>query len=136
MFYKLKKLEKKSDDRGFLIEFLKHSEFLPSCRKKYGQSYLVTFKRKNKIRGNHYHKTRSEWFVLAQGSVEVKLKDLKTGRQIKIILDDKSQKYLKRLYIAPMVVHSFRSLEPHTMMLNYTDKEWRPDNEDTYFYEL
>lgn len=135
MFYKLTKLEKKSDDRGFLIEFLKASELGPN-QKKYGQNYLVTFKRKNKIRGNHYHKRRSEWFVLAMGKVEVRLKDLKTGKTKKLILTDEHQKHLERLYIAPRVVHSFKSLIPKTMMLNYTDGEWSPQNQDTYYYDL
>lgn len=133
MNYKLEKLEKKSDERGYLIEFLKNSEL---DKKEFGQNYFVTFNQKDVVRGNHYHTKKSEWFTIAVGKAEVILKDIETGETEAIILTDEDQKYLTRLYIAPNIAHSFRSLTDRAVLLNYTDIEYHPEDPDTHRYQL
>src|SRR3989338_2629906 len=105
---KIKHFKKYSDTRGDLIVFLNESE-LNGPKKKFGQIYFVTFKKKGAVRGNHYHKKWYEWFGIVSGKLEVNLKDIRTGETAKINLAAASDKYI-RLEIGPFIVHSFKSL--------------------------
>ena len=75
MRYSIIKATKRRDKRGFLVDFLKGDEVEGSDRQ-LGQIYLVTFDKKNVIRGNHYHKNKKEWFVAIKGKLKVMLEDL------------------------------------------------------------
>ena len=84
MNYKITQFEKINDDRGSLIVFLKESE-LDDAKKRFGQIYFVTFKKKGVVRGNHYHKKWHEWFGVVSGRVEVVLEDVRTKKRKQII---------------------------------------------------
>lgn len=133
MNFEIKKLKKMSDERGYLVEFLKNSELE---KKEFGQNYFVTFDGKGEIRGNHYHTRKSEWFTIASGSAEVNLKDISTGESRKIVLSDNEDDYLTRLFIGPGIAHSFKSLTDSAVLLNYTDYEYHSDDPDTFPYKL
>jgi len=133
MRYEIKKLPKKFDQRGYLIEFLKNAELE---KKEFGQNYFVTFNSVNQIRGNHYHTKKSEWFTIAFGKAEVKLKDINTNEEASFILSDDEDNCLTRLFIGPNIAHSFKSLTNRAVLLNYTDCEYHPENPDTYFFDL
>ncbi|NTW13969.1 MAG: hypothetical protein HGA31_02985 [Candidatus Moranbacteria bacterium] len=133
MNYEITKLKKMSDKRGYLIEFLKNSEIE---NKEFGQNYFVTFDSKEQIRGNHYHKKKSEWFAIAFGKAEVNLRDLQTGETVSLILSDDEDGYLTRLFVGTNIAHSFKSLSEKAVLLNYTDREYHLEDPDTYFYDL
>lgn len=120
------KLSKISDERGDLITFLRNSQL--EC-KEFGQIYFVTFD-KPCLRGNHYHKTYSEWFGIAKGVVVAHLEDIDTKEKQRIVLDSKDKDY-KLLHIGKEIAHAFVALSP-AVLLNYMDKEWIPN--DTFKY--
>jgi dTDP-4-dehydrorhamnose 3,5-epimerase-like enzyme len=132
MDYKVDNFDKYIDDRGDLIVFLRKS----SLKKKYkdfGQIYFVTFRKKGVVRANHYHKRIREWFGVVNGKVSVLLQDVRTGEKKRLILDAKSDKYI-RLEIGPNVAHAFKSLTAKASVVNYTDQEWTSD--DVFPFDL
>ncbi|MBU1016864.1 WxcM-like domain-containing protein [Patescibacteria group bacterium] len=123
---------KYQDDRGDLVVFLQ-SKDLPKSKRIFGQIYFVTFKGKNVVRGNHYHKNWHEWFGVVDGVLEVTLEDVKTKKRKQFIINGCDNKY-QRIYVASNTAHTFRSLSNYASLLNYSDKEWSP--EDTFRYDL
>ncbi len=132
MDYKIEKFDKFIDHRGDLIVFLKSSN-LSKKYKIFGQIYFVTFKKKGVVRANHYHKRIREWFGVVNGKVSITLKDINTHEKKRLILDAKSDNYI-RLEIGPNVAHAFKSLTAKASVVNYTDQEWSSD--DVFPYEL
>lgn len=126
MDFKIEKFDKHNDRRGQLVVFLQNRN-LPTTTKEFGQIYFVTFDQQNTIRANHYHKRWREWFGIVTGRIEVVVSDIRTGIKETIILDEKSEKYI-RLEIGPGVAHVFRSLTKTASLLNYTDTEWTSDD--------
>jgi dTDP-4-dehydrorhamnose 3,5-epimerase-like enzyme len=129
---RITKYDKFSDVRGDLIVFLKSGE-LPSKKKKFGQIYFVTFKKKGIVRGNHYHKKWSEWFGIVAGKLQVVVENVKTKERKTMIIDEKEHKYV-RLDIGPDIAHAFKSLSPYAALVNYADSEW--STSDTFPYKL
>ncbi len=70
---------------------------------------------------------------LVDGKVSVILQDVKTGEKKRLILDAKTDKYI-RLEIGPNVAHAFKSLSAKASVLNYTDQEWTSG--DVFPFEL
>lgn len=134
MRYSIIRATKRRDRRGFLVDFLKGDE-VENSDKQLGQIYLVTFDKKNAIRGNHYHKNKKEWFVAIKGKLKVKLEDLETKEIKDFILDGDSDEY-ERIYIEENIAHSFESITNEAMMINYSNKPYHKDNPDTFFYKL
>jgi len=132
MNYKITQFEKINDDRGSLIVFLKESE-LDDAKKRFGQIYFVTFKKKGVVRGNHYHKKWHEWFGVVSGRVEVVLEDVRTKKRKQIILDAKKDQYV-RLETGPYIAHAIKSLTGYASLLSYADTQW--SDKDTHYHKL
>jgi len=100
MNYKIKTLEKKTDDRGTLIEVLRSDEV-----GEFNQIYSATIK-PGKTRGQHYHKGRKEWFCVLKGEGVYRIKDIKTGNTeyVKIKEGD-----YKQIELEPMLWHSIEN---------------------------
>ncbi len=125
---------RRRDERGFLVDFLKADE-LKGEDKKFGQMYFVTFEKPGAVRGNHYHETKKEWFVVGQGKVLVILEDVKTKARETIILDGDDDKYT-RLMVGENIAHSFVNLTPFAYLVNYCNKSYHARKPDSIFYEL
>ncbi len=121
-----------SDKRGKLIVFLRESE-LYSKKKKFGQIYFVTFKKKGVVRGNHYHKKWHEWFGIVEGKVKVVVEDVRTKKRKQITLSAEKDKYV-RIETGPYIAHAIQSLSKNASLLSYADSEW--DDGDTHHYKL
>jgi dTDP-4-dehydrorhamnose 3,5-epimerase-like enzyme len=132
MDYKIEHFEKFNDNRGQLVVFLRNRS-LEKRFKEFGQIYFVTFDKKGVVRGNHYHKKWREWFGVVTGKLEVKLKDVKTGKIKELVLDGNSSKYV-RLEVGPNIAHTFRNMSTKASLINYTNREWSP--EDTFVCKL
>ena len=63
-------LKKRTDERGWLIEVLR-GESLNSTRE-FGQIF-VSVAPPRKVRGNHYHTRKTEWFCVPVGTKKVLL---------------------------------------------------------------
>ena len=63
MKLKIKKLDKLTDDRGWLAEILSDKD---SDGKELGL-VLITTAHPGKTKGNHYHKRKTEWYCVISG---------------------------------------------------------------------
>lgn len=134
MDYKLIKSAKRIDKRGYLVDFLKGVE-MDLSDKRLGQIYFVTFAQKGTVRGNHYHKTKKEWFVAVKGTLKVVLEDVITKERTEFILKGDNKKYQK-VFIGSKIAHTFVSLTKVAEMINYSNKMYDPESPDTHKYEL
>lgn len=130
--FKITKFKSYSDPRGKLIVFLQESE-LKNAKKRFGQIYFVTFKKKGVVRGNHYHKHWHEWFGIVEGKVKVIIEDVRTKKRKQITLSADRDKYV-RIETGPYIAHAIVSLTKYASLLSYADGEWSED--DTHFYKL
>ena len=69
-----------SDDRGYFVEFLKTKDS--------GQISFFTI-RPGKTRGNHFHHTKNERFLLLKGKCKFAFENIISGDKHEIITDDK-----------------------------------------------
>ena len=132
--HRLTNATKRRDQRGFLVDFLKGDE-TEVGNKKLGQIYFVTFEKKGVIRGNHYHETKNEWFVVVKGKVKVILEDRKTKQQVSYILDGDNDSY-KRIFVPKGIAHAFINMTALSMMIDYADKPYHNNQPDTIGYKI
>lgn len=124
-------LDKKSDERGWLIEMLGNE--LREERKTFGQIH-VSVAYPGKVRGNHYHKRKTEWFSVPCGSGLLLLKDPTTGEEEKILMGENA---LKTVKITPGVVHAIKNNGTNDMaLIVYSDEAFDPADPDTYFQKI
>lgn len=132
--YKLDHSTRRRDDRGFLVDFLKAEE-LTGKDKEFGQIYFITFERPGVIRGNHYHTTKKEWFVVGQGKILVTLEDIKTKAKESFVLDGDDDNYV-RLSVGENVAHALVNLTPFAYVVNYCNRPYHNNDPDSIRYEL
>jgi len=132
--YKTKKATRRRDSRGFLLDFLKRDE-LEKGDRTIGQIYLVTFEKKGVVRGNHFHKTKKEWFVAVRGKLKVVLESVKNKERIEFVLNGDSDDY-ERVQVDKNIAHAFTSLSDEAILINYCNKPYHFDNPDTHKYIL
>jgi len=134
MDFDVVKLKKKKSKSGDLVEFLKSNE-LDKSNKEFAQIYVATIL-PGKIRGNHYHKKKLEWFTIFNGRVNVVLEDIKTKERKDLVLDS-SQEYLSRIFLNNKIAHVFKNISDTTVVLiAYTNKIYDANNPDTYEYKV
>lgn len=134
MDYELAQCVKHSDQRGFLVEFLKAPELLLP-HKLFGQIYVATFEKPGQIRGNHYHTRFEEWFGVVAGILKVVLEDIKTKERASFVLNA-TDKTFPRLHIGPFIAHAFINLTERAVLLDYTNSVYDPENHDRNPYIL
>jgi len=88
----IENLDCKSDERGWLIEVLGGKSL--EVPHEFGQIH-VSVAYPGKIRGNHYHTRKLEWFCVPQGKGLLLLKDLKTGEQKELLMGEGALRTVK-----------------------------------------
>lgn len=134
MKYSIKKLNRRADKRGFLIDFLSLDE-LEKQDKTFGQIYYVTFTTSSAVRGNHYHRRKREWFMAVNGRLQVVLKDIKSGERVEFIMNGNKNSY-QRIEVKENIAHAFRNISKTALMLNYCNKPYHFGDPDTIPYKL
>ncbi|PIQ95770.1 MAG: hypothetical protein COV67_13030, partial [Nitrospinae bacterium CG11_big_fil_rev_8_21_14_0_20_56_8] len=84
--FEVRDLEKKCDERGWLVEVL-GSEFVGKHSARFGQIH-VSVARPGKVRGNHYHTRKVEWFCVPSGTGTLVLKDVETGEEQALLMGE------------------------------------------------
>lgn len=134
MDYEITELPKFSDERGFLVEYLKASE-LSGAMKSFGQIYLSTIA-PGCVRGNHFHRHKHEFFGLVTGRVRLVVEDTETGERDEHELDSGGD-HVYRVRVGPGVAHAITNVSDELVVLcSYTDKEYDRDNLDQEAYAL
>lgn len=123
---KIKNLEIKKDERGWLSEILRAEDVRD---KKFGQ-ILITVAKPGQTKGNHYHKRKTEWYcVLAgKGLLTVINRKNKKRKEIKMGKDN-------MIFVEIPVNHHhwIKNVGKNEMMLlAYTDDVYDKNDPDTY----
>ena len=86
------------------------------------------------VRGNHYHRRKSEWFYLIQGTCKVCVIDLKTKQKEEFILKDRQNLMLN---LKPNIAHAFKNVgKNETILLALVNEVHDQNDPDTYRYKL
>jgi dTDP-4-dehydrorhamnose 3,5-epimerase len=123
----LEDINKNTDERGELLEFLREDENKLNF---VGQIYVSSFEPFAK-RGDHYHKERSEIFTVIKGGLTLHAYDLNTGLNEKITISCEKET-LKKILIPPLTVHTFVNGENCSILISYTNLIYDKLNTDTF----
>ena len=124
-------LDKKSDERGWLIEVLGGE--LPEGCEEFGQLH-VSVAYPGKVRGNHYHTRKVEWFCVPAGQGLLLLKDQETGETQEVIMGVNN---LKTIKIQPGTIHAIKNIgEDDMVLIVYANESFDPDDPDTYYEQI
>ena len=118
-------LEMKHDDRGWLAEFIKSQQF--------GQVFVSRTK-PGISRGNHWHHTKIEKFLVVQGEAEIKLRNYDTEEVISYNVNDK---VLKVVDMPAGYIHSITNTGKDDLItIFWSDEIFNKDKPDTYYLEV
>ena len=117
--------ELKLDSRGWFLKVIDgREEHLPPIT---GEVYL-TLAEPGQVRGNHYHRTISEWFTVVAGHAQLRLCDPGSGETAELSLDAASP---QTVYIPAGLAHAFKNLETAerpVLLVAYADRPFDPDD--------
>ncbi|MGL5675397.1 MAG: NAD-dependent epimerase/dehydratase family protein [Cellulosilyticaceae bacterium] len=114
-----------ADDRGWLGELIKSDSF--------GQCF-ISYTKPGIIRGNHYHHTKTEKFIVLQGTARIKLRHIRTQD---VIHYDVSGEILTIVDIPAGYTHSITNTGSDDLItLFWSSQIFDPLNPDTYFEEV
>jgi UDP-2-acetamido-2,6-beta-L-arabino-hexul-4-ose reductase len=124
-------LDIKTDNRGCLAEFLKSASF--------GQIF-VSLTKPGITRGNHYHHTKTEKFLVVQGHAIIRFRKIGeeiSGQRSEVIEYRISGEEFRVLDILPGYTHSIENVgEGELVTLFWANQIFDPDIPDTYFEEV
>lgn len=125
----LTELDKKVDDRGFVLEVLRSEQ----VNAPFGQIFISTV-RPGKVKGNHYHKRKHEWYHIVKGKVTVHFIDVATKVQKDVVLDEK---YPSLLEIKPGISHAITNEgREEAIILAYISESYNPKDPDTFKFKV
>lgn len=122
------KLKRYSDQRGSLVE--NTNELIMTASHHFFVSKSIT----GIVRGNHYHKRKSEWFYVIQGKCKIVIEDINTKKREEIDVDEKEDLVVN---IGPNKAHAFKNLGDGEMILLALVNEVHDQKDpDTFEYKL
>lgn len=128
MGVEVKHLSAIKDERGWLVEILKNGDVSGT----FGQIY-TTVAYPGKVKGNHYHKKKTEWAHVVRGRAKMAFLDVETGDSSEMIVDDNTTV----IKIPPMIAHGFKNTGSETLyVMIYSDKVYDRENSDSYPEEV
>lgn len=128
MKIKVFSLDKKQDDRGWLIE--NESSVIRNAMK----HFLVSVSKPGAVRGQHYHKNKKEWFIVIKGTAEVVFEDVNTKESTRIVVDGKEPKVIETF---PLIAHAFKNIGKDEMYLvAIVNEPLDRKNPDTFPYKV
>lgn len=122
----IKKLNVKSDERGWLAEIATQNEVsgLPGL-------ILVTTAHPGQTKGNHYHKRKTEWYCVLQGRGLLIIRDLSSQEKTELEIGENNMVLVK---ISPNYLHSITNIgENEMILLSYVDEPFNEEDPDTYY---
>lgn len=118
-------LDKKEDNRGWLAELVKSEQF--------GQMF-VSKTYPGITRGNHWHHTKTEKFIVIQGQAAIRFRKLDEDKVIEYIVDGEKPQVLD---IPPGYTHSIENIgQDEVITLFWSNEMFNPEKPDTYFLEV
>jgi UDP-2-acetamido-2,6-beta-L-arabino-hexul-4-ose reductase len=118
-------LEKRSDQRGSLAEFLKSSSM--------GQIFVSRIK-PGATRGDHYHHTKTEKFFVLQGCAIIRFRHIEDDQILEYKVQGEDYRVLD---IPPGYTHSIENVgEVELVTLFWASEIFDPGRPDTYFEKV
>ena len=118
-------LQMKHDNRGWLAEFIKSDHF--------GQIFISKTKA-GITRGNHWHHTKIEKFLVVHGQAAIKLRHINKKDVIEYIVSDEN---LKVVDIPPGYTHSIENIGSEDVItIFWADERFDSEKPDTYYEEV
>lgn len=118
-------LDKKEDNRGWLVELVKSPQF--------GQIF-VSKTHPGISRGNHWHHTKTEKFIVIQGKAAISFRKINEDNVIEYIVDGNKPQVLD---IPPGYTHSIENIgKDEVITLFWSNEMFNPEKADTYFLEV
>jgi UDP-2-acetamido-2,6-beta-L-arabino-hexul-4-ose reductase len=115
-------LEKKSDQRGILVELFKSKNF--------GQIF-ISKTRGGVTRGNHYHNTKTEKFCVIQGKAVIRFRHIFSNEVLSYHVSGDD---IKIVDIPPGYTHNIENIsDDELIVLFWADQIFDPDKPDTHF---
>jgi UDP-2-acetamido-2,6-beta-L-arabino-hexul-4-ose reductase len=115
-------LDRKSDSRGSLAEFVKLQS---------GGQIFVSRTGPGVTRGNHYHNTKTEKFLVLEGQAVVRFRTLQGTEVIEYRVDGRDYRVID---IPPGYTHSIENLGTGDLVtLFWANEVFDPSRPDTYF---
>ena len=125
MKVEVKELSFHCDERGWLTEILSANE----GSERIEQVHFAVSK-PGFVRGNHYHKSRTEWLCVTCGTGRILLEDVGTNEKEELIVTGQSPVLVK---ISPGTVHAIENCADVPMhLLVLVDEKPDPSNSDTF----
>jgi UDP-2-acetamido-2,6-beta-L-arabino-hexul-4-ose reductase len=118
-------LELRTDSRGSLFELLKSRS---------GGQIFISTTLPGITRGNHFHHTKAEKFVVIQGSGLIQFRSLLDKNEIEYEVDGSTPQVVD---IPPGYVHNITNMGDNTMItLFWANEVFDPQNTDTFFEKV
>jgi len=115
-----------SDERGTFYEILKTIDS--------GQFSISTTKPGDIIRGNHYHNTKNEKFLVVKGEAVIELRDINSDEVITYHVSDKKMEIVEMI---PGYTHNIKNISDEEMILFiWANEVYNPNNPDTYYLKV
>lgn len=129
MNLEIKKLQKHKDKRGLLIEVLRDDEI----REKMKHIYF-SVSQPGIIRGNHFHKRKTEWFCVVKGIAKMVLENNESMERTELVLRGESPVTVK---ISPDLTHALANIGTDEMcFIGIVDEVFFPEDPDTFFKKI
>ena len=123
---RVKKLNVKSDERGWLVEIIRPEDVGNDA---FG-IVLLTTARPGQVKGGHYHKRKTEWYCVIKGTGLLTIINNASGKKEEHIL---RQKKMLLIRIPPNYTHFIKNIGNDEMfLLAYVDEAFNPSDPDTY----
>lgn len=120
----LKPLEVKKDQRGSLVEAFK----LPND----GQVFYVIIN-PHETRGNHYHKHKTENFLVIYGSAKMMVRDRDSGDVMNVEVSGYKPMVVT---VAPNNTHNITATDEGAIFLVWVDEQFNEEDPDTIGEEV
>lgn len=115
-----------SDERGTFYEILKTFDS--------GQFSISTTKPGDIMRGNHYHNTKNEKFLVVKGKAVIELRDINSDEIIEYRVSDKKMEIVEMI---PGYTHNIMNISEEEMILFiWANEAYNHDKPDTYFLKV
>lgn len=121
-----KKLIVKSDHRGWLAEIIRPED----VRNPEFGHLLITTAKPGQVKGNHYHKRKTEWYCVIKGNGVLTIINNKSKEKKEIVVGEDN---LSLIEIPPNHTHLIKNSGNEDLyLLTYTNEPFNELDTDTY----
>ena len=127
MDLKIKRLDVKKDNRGWLTEVLRAED---TKSHQFGQ-IIVTVAHPGQTKGNHYHLRKREWYCVIRGRAKLTVVDRGTRQSTELMMGEDN---LVTVEIPVGTLHWITNVGQDDMFLvAYTDETFNANDPDTFY---